>query len=225
MGPYGARVLGLTQQNMLGLEHALLANVNILKPGDTRISFPYFADEDEVKYILDAVHFVADHGWEFLPQYAFDVRNGVWRHSSRAKVEFVSKKLRSALKDEGPSEIVERIEDIPAHRRENLEQAVKLGVTMNAASSGLPLNEKIPRMYEALRWFVYPSEAVAVFRELGAKPPLSDKIVGPCQPQRYMEPTTNPQPDSGRSKKKSKRHRVKMVLLGGSCVSSCPTKE
>ncbi|KAE8978069.1 hypothetical protein PR003_g25753 [Phytophthora rubi] len=227
-GPYGARVLGLTEQSMVGLEHALVANINILKPGGTRISFPYFADNGEVHYILDAVHFVADHGWKFLPQYEFNIRTGVWRHVSRAKVEFSGKKLLSALQSEVPSEIFDNIQDPIAHRRENLEQAAKLGqlsITMNAASSGLPQNEKIPRMYEALRWFVYPSEAVAVFRQGGVKPPLSDKIMGPCQPQLYFDPTANRQPDGGRTMKKSKRHRVKMALLGGSCLLPCCTKE
>ncbi|KAK1947547.1 hypothetical protein P3T76_001557 [Phytophthora citrophthora] len=46
------------------------------------MSFPYFAEDDEVDYVLGAVHFVAKHGWKLLPQYDFSCRMGVWHHVS-----------------------------------------------------------------------------------------------------------------------------------------------
>ena len=34
----------------------------------TRVSLPYFATEAQLRYVIDAVLFVADHGWKLLPQ-------------------------------------------------------------------------------------------------------------------------------------------------------------
>ncbi len=42
------------------------------KPGWCRIGFHYLFDEAEVAYLLDAVEFVADYGYRFLPLYRFD---------------------------------------------------------------------------------------------------------------------------------------------------------
>ena len=41
----------------------------ILRPGFTRLNLPFFADSSTAQFVLDAVHFVADHGWKLLPRY------------------------------------------------------------------------------------------------------------------------------------------------------------
>ena len=38
------------------------------RPGYTRLSFPYFASDEFVDYIINAVILVAKHGWKLLPQ-------------------------------------------------------------------------------------------------------------------------------------------------------------
>ena len=35
------------------------------------------------RYVLDAVLFVAEHGWRLLPQYRFNYKTGEWKHVSR----------------------------------------------------------------------------------------------------------------------------------------------
>jgi hypothetical protein len=44
-------------------------NLNIFfsRPGFTRLNLPFFVTNDEIEYILDAVEFIAAHGWKFLP--------------------------------------------------------------------------------------------------------------------------------------------------------------
>ena len=37
-------------------------------------------DDIEVDFILDAIDFVAEHGYRFLPLYHFDMNTGVWTH-------------------------------------------------------------------------------------------------------------------------------------------------
>ena len=36
--------------------------MELLRPGFTRLSLPYFATHAEVDYVLDAVEAIADHG-------------------------------------------------------------------------------------------------------------------------------------------------------------------
>jgi len=39
----------------------------LFRPGFTRLNLSYFANDDEIEYILNAVQFVASEGWKFLP--------------------------------------------------------------------------------------------------------------------------------------------------------------
>ena len=39
-----------------------------LKPGVTRVSFPYFMREETVDYVIEAVRMIARDGWKLLPQ-------------------------------------------------------------------------------------------------------------------------------------------------------------
>ena len=40
----------------------------VLRPGMTRLSFPYFLRQEVVEYIVRAVLVIAEHGWKLLPQ-------------------------------------------------------------------------------------------------------------------------------------------------------------
>ncbi|RLN77071.1 hypothetical protein BBJ28_00026254, partial [Nothophytophthora sp. Chile5] len=127
-GPYGARLLGLSPGHIAALGDAVAAKNEVLKPGVVRMSFPYFVDDDEMEYILEAVNFVASHGWKFLPQYAFDDHTSAWHHISRVssvKLSLIHMRLRSS-KTTSLSTSPEPIHDVAAHRRENLTQAAKL---------------------------------------------------------------------------------------------------
>ncbi|KAF4041926.1 Aminotransferase class-V [Phytophthora infestans] len=217
-GPFGSRLLGLSRDHIVDLGHAVVAKHEILKPGVARMSFPYFADEGEVDYVLKAVHFVADHGWKFLPQYDFNCRTGVWRHVSRADIAFPDQKRLSDMQIEDvetvrSSIVAEPIRDLATHRQENLEQAAKLAYRsiQEAAESDFLQSEKVADIYEGLRWFAYPCEAVAAFQELGDSPPLSDEISGPCQPQRYFDPAINHVWDGVPTLATMKRHKVVMA--------------
>ncbi|ETI36476.1 hypothetical protein F441_17267 [Phytophthora nicotianae CJ01A1] len=194
-GPFGARLLGLSREHITALGYAVVAKDEVLKPGVARMSFPYFADEGEVEYILDAVNFVADHGWKFLPKYEYDPHNGAWRHVSRATAPFPAKKFLASMQLDDVDTVRQSvctapIRSIAVHRRENLEQAalladacIKEAVSAEEFSEG----QKLVPAHEWLRWFVYPHEAVAAYKETGEKMPLAEKIEGPCQPQRYLD--------------------------------------
>ena len=38
------------------------------RPGVTRLSFPYFMNDDVITFVVEAVAMVAEHGWKILPQ-------------------------------------------------------------------------------------------------------------------------------------------------------------
>lgn len=52
----------------------------LLKPGFTRISLPYFMSEADVTFILEAIKMVATEGWKLLPQYVVYPEIGEWKH-------------------------------------------------------------------------------------------------------------------------------------------------
>lgn len=77
-GPYGHALLGIDRAASDAYRHAIEAGYEGIKPGWSRVSFHWLADEDEVRFLLDAIVFVADHGHRFLPLYGFDWRSGAW---------------------------------------------------------------------------------------------------------------------------------------------------
>ncbi|TDH72374.1 hypothetical protein CCR75_003158 [Bremia lactucae] len=195
--PYAARLLGIDKEQWIALENAMEEN-QIIKPGVVRISFPYFSNDAEIDYILDAVCFVADHGWKLLPQYIFDIHSSAWRHISCAKKNHPMKSLLSELKSfsEDKSSFGQPvIRCIASHRRENLEQAARQAeacIKKAALLESLRNNQILPLRYEWLRWFVYPHEVVESYKNNGEKMALTDKIIGLCQPRLHTKVVVAP---------------------------------
>jgi selenocysteine lyase/cysteine desulfurase len=44
----------------------------LLRMGFTRVNFNYFMDPEDVEYLIQAIEFVSEFGWMFLPHYKFD---------------------------------------------------------------------------------------------------------------------------------------------------------
>ncbi|TMW64526.1 hypothetical protein Poli38472_011406 [Pythium oligandrum] len=183
-GPYAMRLLGIAKDDIQAVERALVANkCEGIRSGFSRLSFPYFMDDEQVDYILEAIHFIAEDGWRFLPQYELDVASGRWDHTGHN--EPVRQLLSDFSLDEQASARLNKTEsvmDIRTHRRQNLITARRL-----AASANIPAKlNRLDLTYEQelLRWFVSPVEAArALSRE--ASPALSTTIFGPFQPHRY----------------------------------------
>lgn len=82
-GPYAQALLGLDAATAKRVEGELLERRELLRPGFTRVSFPYFVSEAELQYALRAIALVAAHGQRFLPLYRFNHKSGEWQHHSR----------------------------------------------------------------------------------------------------------------------------------------------
>jgi len=79
-GPYGHRLLGVSESDSAEYELLIQDGCEGIKPGWVRVNFNYFISERVFTYIVTAVHLVATYGWRLLPDYRFDVQSGLWRH-------------------------------------------------------------------------------------------------------------------------------------------------
>ncbi|KAL8143481.1 hypothetical protein V2J09_016513 [Rumex salicifolius] len=81
-GPYGHSLLKVDMQYSLAIRSHIQKGYNGVKPGWTRISFPFYLSKRDFELILDGVEFVANYGQRFLPLYHFDWKTGSWTFKS-----------------------------------------------------------------------------------------------------------------------------------------------
>lgn len=79
-GPYGHRLLGIDLETSEQYRDWVRKGYEGIKPGWCRIGFHYVMDDAEADYVIDAVLFLAEYGYRFLPMYRFDVQSGIWAH-------------------------------------------------------------------------------------------------------------------------------------------------
>jgi selenocysteine lyase/cysteine desulfurase len=88
-GPYAQELLGMTPDQIATYEALLLEDERldrvhlrrrgehgdreVLRPGFVRFNLPWFMADAEVDFVLDAVAFVAEHGWKLLPLYKLNM--------------------------------------------------------------------------------------------------------------------------------------------------------
>jgi hypothetical protein len=130
-----------------------------------RIGFNYFTSETVFAYLVEAVHFVADHGWKLLPLYRFDPYTGLWHHHcGRPESELT---LHALSYDSGTLEVraaraTEREDALPRY----LEEARQIVAALEADPPHVaPEDIAVSDDFEAVRWFPLPSEALQALRE------------------------------------------------------------
>jgi selenocysteine lyase/cysteine desulfurase len=79
-GPYGHRLLNIDFEKSEQYRKWIGKGFSGIKPGWCRVSLHYAMDDLEADFILNAVEFVASHGYCFLPLYTFDFHSGAWLH-------------------------------------------------------------------------------------------------------------------------------------------------
>ncbi|KAK4595230.1 hypothetical protein RGQ29_013600 [Quercus rubra] len=90
-GPYGHDLLNVDEVHSLALRALIQKGYVGVKPGWTRVSFPYYMSHEEFEFILAAVEFLAIYGQRFLPLYNFNLRSGSWSLKKKAVKELLSK--------------------------------------------------------------------------------------------------------------------------------------
>ena len=77
---YGQYLLGIKDSDLKNIEQITCTGKEIFRPGYTRLNFPYFYPDYVIDYILDAIIFIAEHAYKFLPLYAFKIESGRFYH-------------------------------------------------------------------------------------------------------------------------------------------------
>ncbi len=79
-GPYGHRLLDIDDATSEKYRSAVRQGHCGLKPGWCRVGLHWVMDDAEANYVIDAVHFLAREGHNFLNLYDFDLGTGGWSH-------------------------------------------------------------------------------------------------------------------------------------------------
>jgi selenocysteine lyase/cysteine desulfurase len=83
-GPYGHRLLNIDLDTSERYRNVVQEGHCGMKPGWCRVGLHWVMDDAEANYVIDAVHFIADHGSRFLRLYDFDLSTGTWSHKQDA---------------------------------------------------------------------------------------------------------------------------------------------
>lgn len=160
-GPYGHRLLGIDLTTSKEFEREVLKGCEGVKPGWTRVNFNYFISDSVFDFILEAVEFVAEHGWKLLPEYHFEPDTGQWRHArwERSGV----KRLTDLSYRSGRLEYRSRHASEPEWALSSYigeaRKIVDAYVTAKADAEAPPASA--PLSFEPLRWFPLPGEVLA----------------------------------------------------------------
>ncbi|XP_065345604.1 uncharacterized protein LOC135943120 isoform X2 [Cloeon dipterum] len=181
-GPYAQDLLGINENLAKEYEDILLedgrldrthlrrheehSNFEMLRPGFSRISLPYFMSDEEVAFVLEALKMVALEGWKLLPQYILNPETGEWRHRSNlvfkdrrwlgsinyagGKMNFNDSKTTNAA-----STVPENYALVLQTARNIFSKARKMAQRYTIADQTVLFDEHA----EQLRWFMLPCEA------------------------------------------------------------------
>ena len=199
-GPYAQKLMGMDlplakEYEDLLLEDSRLDRTHLrrghqecsqhefLRPGFSRLNLPWFASNDEIDYIIDALDFVASHGWQFMPQYIFNHETGEWKHHTN-QVFKERKWLGNFNFDNGKvsfdhtkyEELKESHSDILAKAHVLLKETTKVSSKLHLPDQSLLFQDaKVGK----LRWILLPSD---VKTRLSSKAPIELKVRCPFSP-------------------------------------------
>ena len=146
--PYVHRLVGFDLAVSAAHEAEVVHGRCGIRLGFVRLSFAYYMSETVVDYLIEAVHFVADHGRKLLPLYRFDPASGLWRHRLASEEPPVGLgDLDRVTRSTAPESVLPGYLDRARRIVDELEADPR-------ARSTAPL--RLPAEFERLRWFPLP---------------------------------------------------------------------
>jgi hypothetical protein len=166
--PYVHRLLDFDAETSAAHEAEVLRGRPGIKLGFVRLSFNYFLSETVFEYLVDAVHFVADHGWKLLPLYRFDPATGLWHHRDGPRRPHVTlDDLASAF---GAVAVPRRRATAPESVLPGyLAEARRIAAEVEAHPPAVEAGRPVSTEFERLRWFPLPHEAAARLTAAGGR--------------------------------------------------------
>jgi selenocysteine lyase/cysteine desulfurase/CRP-like cAMP-binding protein len=164
-GPYLHRLYAIDPKRSSAFQSEIALGHLGAKLAFVRVGFNYFISETVFAYLVDAVHFVADHGWKLLPLYRFDPFTGLWHHLRRRPQPELT--LHALSYDSGTLEVrAERACEGEDALPRYLEEARRIVAALEAdPPDAAPEDVAVSEEFEAVRWFPLPSEALRALRE------------------------------------------------------------
>jgi selenocysteine lyase/cysteine desulfurase len=164
-GPYVHRLFPIDDEWSARMESQAVQGNLGAKLSLTRLGFNYFTSEAVFDYVVEAVHFLADEAWKFLPLYRFEPGSGLWHHVDGcgreplrlADVSFASGTLAY---DAGAAT------QASGSLRDHLADARRLAAELEASPPAPVPDPALPHEFELARWFPLPSEALVDLRAL-----------------------------------------------------------
>lgn len=164
--------------------------MELLRPGFTRISLPYFINDAELAFVMEAVKMVATEGWKLLPQYVVDLETGEWRHHTNAvqkdrkwlsSIRYVDGKMTmNERRISGPGLFPQSYSECLQTARNLFNRARKTANRMPYQDQGISFDSR----GEKLRWFMLQHEAQALLTSNAQT--VKQKV--PFDPGSYMTP-------------------------------------
>lgn len=184
-GPYAQSCLGMTQTIADAYENVLIEKEEVLRPGFTRINLHFVMSEEEIQLIIDAVLFIAKYGWRFLPQYAFLVDSGEWKHRTRLTkwkerrwLSHISYKSGQMTYPSMHSGLTDKIYPLLADCTKRALQILQ--DSEETYKSIVDQSTVFSPAAQSLRWFLLPSEAILFIQN--KFPPTLATFVNPIEP-------------------------------------------
>ncbi len=161
-GPYGHRLLDIDHDTSEEYRRAINAGYCGIKPGWCRVSLHYAMDDLEVDFILDAIEFIAAHGYRFLPEYNFDMNTGAWIHKCDC-VTLEGFSLDDALECQGYQSRVLSVDERKMLYNAFIAEARELAAKLAGEQEG----DQAPKEYhlegdlDRLKFFTVPEPSVS----------------------------------------------------------------
>ncbi|CAI4231263.1 unnamed protein product [Auanema sp. JU1783] len=206
-GPYAQNLLGINEdmsneylsalREQDGLDRTHLRRVGeysqheILRPGFTRVSIPYFWDDGKINYLLQCIKFVSKHASDFLHLYQPNCESGEWHHHKQRT--FKGRRWLGYVSFTGAGLTIDgkKTKKVPAAKRdETLALAEKFRMeSLEARSTTIVPDGRVAveAAFRHLRWFVLPIEIVeskkkaVVTIKSPFEPKKFEKIVAPTK--------------------------------------------
>jgi selenocysteine lyase/cysteine desulfurase len=150
-GPYGHLLLDITEERSQKFRCITQEGKLGLKPGWCRVNFHYLFTEIEFEFICKTIEFVADYGFLFLNEYAFDIFSGEWTHLHFEDSNLINEpNINSIVSLESQNCFDEELIDRNFEFTKYLNEANRLVEALNEAKEYQHFSN--PEI-ETLRWF------------------------------------------------------------------------
>ncbi|MGH3023240.1 MAG: aminotransferase class V-fold PLP-dependent enzyme [Gaiellaceae bacterium] len=158
-GPYLHRLHGIDDDWSARMDAEVARGHHGAKLAFTRVSFNYFWSEAVFRYVVDAVHLIANEGWKLLSLYRFDPETGLWHHRSgptRPSLSLDDVSFGAAGLGVPPRPAGEPESVLPGY----LTEARRI-IREAEKAPRVPAPEPRTTPFERIRWFPLPGEALA----------------------------------------------------------------